>query len=123
MKAIFDCNILVSFLIGHQAELMRTILTDTRFDIYVCDELLEEVSDVCSRQKIRSRVTDEEVEELFRIIYAFCRVEAIHFALDKDTRCHRSHLSRRSKRAGQETRRAKSQDAPNGRRFRGKRYR
>ena len=77
MKIILDCNIWISFLIGHQALLIQRILTDTRFDVYVCDELLEEIHDVSSRPKIRTRISDEELDDFFRIIYAFCHMANI----------------------------------------------
>jgi putative PIN family toxin of toxin-antitoxin system len=77
MKVILDCNIWISLLIGHQAQLVRQILTDVRFDVYACDELLEEIHDVCSREKIRTRVTDEEMDDFFRIIYAFSHMAKI----------------------------------------------
>ena len=77
MKVILDCNIWISFLIGHQASLMQRILMDTRYDVIVCDELLDEIQDVCSRPKIKSHVNDEELEEFFRIIYAFCQIVKI----------------------------------------------
>ncbi len=77
MKIILDCNIWISLLIGHQALLVRQILTDVRFDVYACDELLEEIHDVCSREKIRTRVTDEEMDDFFRIIYAFSHMAKI----------------------------------------------
>jgi len=77
MKIILDCNIWISLLIGHQAQLVRQILTDVRFDVYACDELLVEIHDVCSREKIRTRVTDEEMDDFFRIIYAFSHMAKI----------------------------------------------
>lgn len=77
MKVILDCNIWISFLIGHQAQWIQQILTDTRFDVYVCDELLEEIHDVSSRPKIRTRISDEELDDFFRIIYAFCHTAKI----------------------------------------------
>ena len=77
MKIILDCNIWISFLIGHQAQWIQRILTDLRFDVYVCDELLEEINSVSSRDKIRARVSDEELDDFFRIIYAFCRIVKI----------------------------------------------
>lgn len=77
MKIILDCNIWISLLFGHQAQLVRQILTDVRFDVYACDELLEEIHDVCSREKIRTRVTDEEMDDFFRIIYAFSHMAKI----------------------------------------------
>ena len=48
-----------------------------RFDVYICDELLEEIHSVSSRDKIRTRVSDEELDDFFRIIYAFCRMAKI----------------------------------------------
>ena len=77
MKIILDCNIWISFLIGHQTNLIQQILTDTLFDVYVCDELLEEIHEVSSRSKIRTRISDEELDDFFRIIYAFCRMAKI----------------------------------------------
>lgn len=74
MKIILDCNIWISFMIGHQSRLIQRILTDIRFDVFVCDELLEEMHDVSSRPKIRSRISDEELDDFFRIIHAFCRM-------------------------------------------------
>ena len=71
MKVILDCNIWISFLIGHQASLMQRILTDFRIDVLTCEELLNEIQEVSERPKIRSHVSDEELEEFFRIIYAF----------------------------------------------------
>ena len=77
MKIILDCNIWISFLIGHQAQFVQQILTDTRIDVYVCDELLEEIHNVSSRPKIRTRIGDDELDDFFRIIYAFCRMANI----------------------------------------------
>ena len=71
MKVILDCNIWISFLIGHQASLMQRILTDFRIDVLTCQELLNEIQEVSERPKIRSHVSDEELEEFYLIIYAF----------------------------------------------------
>lgn len=64
-------------MIGRQASLVQRILTDNRFDVYVCEELLEEIHNVCSRDKIRVRVSEEELDDFVRIIYAFCRLAKI----------------------------------------------
>lgn len=77
MKIILDCNIWISFLIGHQTQLVQQILTDTRIDVYVCNELLEEIHSVSCRPKIRTRISDDELDDFFRIIYAFCRMAKI----------------------------------------------
>ena len=86
MKIILDCNIWISLLIGHQALLIRQILTDVRFDVYACDELLEEIHDVCSREKIRTRVSDEEMDDFFRIIYAFSHIAKIEHKAQSEIR-------------------------------------
>ena len=73
MKVILDCNIWISLLIGHQKQLIRRILTDQRFDVYVCEQLINEIKDVASRDKIRKYVSGDDVRQLMRIIYSFCQ--------------------------------------------------
>ena len=60
MKVIIDTNLWISFLIGHQTQLVRRMLTDLRFDVYVCSRLIEEIRDVASRNKIRKYVSDAD---------------------------------------------------------------
>ncbi len=76
-KVIIDTNLWISFLIGHQTQVVRRMLTDLRFDVYVCERLIEEIRDVASRDKIRKRVTPADVEDLLSIIYAFCQFVTI----------------------------------------------
>ena len=73
MKVILDCNIWISFLIGHQTDLIRKILTDIRFDVYVCPQLMEEIDDVANRDKIRKYVAKNDIEDLFRLIAVYCK--------------------------------------------------
>ena len=73
MKVILDTNIWVSFLLGHQTKLMRRILTDTRFDVYVCDQLIREIMDVTGREKIRKYVSINDIAGLLSVIRAFCQ--------------------------------------------------
>jgi hypothetical protein len=73
MKVIIDTNLWISFLLGHQTPLVRRMLTDLRFDVYVCSRLIEEIRDVASREKIRRRVSPTDVEDLLTIIHAFCQ--------------------------------------------------
>ena len=71
-KVIIDTNLWISFLIGHQTQFVRSLLTDFRFDVYVCPQLIEEIRDVASRDKISKRVSPADVDDLMAIIYAFC---------------------------------------------------
>ena len=73
MKVILDTNIWVSFLLGHQTNLMRRILTDKRFDVYVCDQLIREIMDVTGREKIRKYVGINDIVGLLSVIRAFCQ--------------------------------------------------
>lgn len=72
MKVIIDTNLWISFLIGHQTQLVRQMLTDLRFDVYVCSRLIEEIYDVASRDKIRKYVSEADINDLLSIINAFC---------------------------------------------------
>ena len=72
MKVILDCNIWISFLLSRQDCLLKRMLMDTRFDIYICEELLSEIIYVARRDKIRKRVSENELQQLLKIIDAFC---------------------------------------------------
>ncbi|MBQ9547046.1 MAG: putative toxin-antitoxin system toxin component, PIN family [Bacteroidales bacterium] len=81
MKVILDCNIWVSFLIGHHLSSMREILTSKSAEVYCCPQLIAEVVDVTNRDKIRRYVTDTEKDDLLCIIQAYCHnIELTHEA-------------------------------------------
>ena len=77
MKVILDCNIWISFLLSRQDCLLRRMLMDTRFDICICEELLAEIVKVARRDKIRKRVSEAELQQLLKIIDAFCEKTTI----------------------------------------------
>ena len=77
MKVILDCNIWISFLLSRQDCLLRRMLMDTRFDIYMCEELLTEIVNVARRDKIKKRVSEAELQQLLKIIDAFCEKTTI----------------------------------------------
>jgi len=77
MKVIIDTNLWISFLIGHQMPLLRRMLTDVRFDVYVCAPLIAEIRDVTNRDKIRKYVSLSDIEDLLTIIHAFCQFAVI----------------------------------------------
>lgn len=77
MKVILGCNIWISFLLSRQDCLLRRMLMDTRFNIYICEELLAEIVNVARRDKIRKRVSEAELQQLLKIIDAFCEKTTI----------------------------------------------
>lgn len=72
MKVIIDSNVWISFLLGFQKELMYGILTNENMLVFVCPELMHEIDDVASRAKISNRISEEDIEQLFRLIRAYC---------------------------------------------------
>ncbi|MBR4534297.1 MAG: putative toxin-antitoxin system toxin component, PIN family [Bacteroidaceae bacterium] len=78
MKVIIDTNLWISFLIGHQSQFVRQMLTDMRFDVYVCTRLIEEILDVATRDKIRRYITQTDIDDLLAIINAFSQFAIIH---------------------------------------------
>ena len=76
-KVIIDTNIWISFLLGYQVQLVRRMLTDSRFNIYVCQQLIEEICDVANRDKISKHLGPTDLSDLLDIIYAFCQFASI----------------------------------------------
>ena len=86
MKIIIDCNIWISWLIGHQIQALRQILLDPHVDVYVCDALLDEIREVVNREKIRKYVGEAEIKDMFHLINAFCIYANIEIEAKVDVR-------------------------------------
>lgn len=82
MKVIIDCNVWISFLLGFQKELMHDVLTNEHIDVYVCPQLMREIRDVANRSKIRSRIGKDDLEQLYRLIKAYCIYTTITYKAD-----------------------------------------
>lgn len=76
-KVIIDTNLWISFLLGHQSQFVRRVLTDPRFEVFVCEQLIREILDVASRDKIRKHLSIADLEDLLDIIHAFCQYATI----------------------------------------------
>ncbi len=72
MKVILDCNIWISFLLGYQTNAMQYLLCHPSINIYVCDEILQEIQSVGRRQKITKRIADDDLGNMLDIIAQFC---------------------------------------------------
>ena len=72
MNVIIDTNLWISFLIGKKLSAMRFLFSHPGIRIYVCRELLEEFACVSSRLKIRKYITDNDVEDSYRLMDAHC---------------------------------------------------
>ena len=76
-KVIIDTNLWISFLLGHQVQFVRQILTDWRFEVYVCARLIEEILDVANRDKIRKHLSPADLDDMLAIIHAYCQFATI----------------------------------------------
>jgi putative PIN family toxin of toxin-antitoxin system len=72
MNIIIDTNLWVSFVIGKKLSVMRSLFTDPEIKIYVCNELLDEFGNVSSRLKIQKYITDDDVQETYKLIDQYC---------------------------------------------------
>jgi putative PIN family toxin of toxin-antitoxin system len=77
MNIVIDVNLWISFLIGKRLSILQSLLTNSNLTIFVCNELLEELKKVSSKQKIRKYVSKNDIEDLFKIIGNFCEHVAI----------------------------------------------
>ena len=57
---------------GFQQEFVRRVLTDIDVAVYVCPQLLDEIKDVSSRSKVKDRIKNDDVDDLFNLIAIFC---------------------------------------------------
>lgn len=76
-KVIIDTNLWISFLLGHQVQFIHWMLTDLRFEVYVCARLIEEICDVAGRDKISKHLGPTDLDDLLAIIHAYCQFATI----------------------------------------------
>ena len=72
MKIIIDTNLWISFLIGKQTFRLKDLLTREGTTIYVCRELLNELTDVASRPKFRKYISEDDIRQLLKVIELYC---------------------------------------------------
>ena len=77
MKVILDCNIWISFLLGYQTSVIQYLLCHPDINIYVCDEILQEIRSVGTRQKIVKRIAEDDLSNMLDIITQFCTYSQI----------------------------------------------
>ena len=77
MKIIIDTNLWISFLIGKRLSVLKSLLTNQDLIFFVCDELLEEIQNTSSKQKIRKYVGENDIIDTFKIINEFCKYAVI----------------------------------------------
>ena len=80
MKIIIDTNLWISFLIGKKIEVLRTLLSNSKLKVYVCDSLISEIKSTSKKTKILKYISEhDDVVIILELIDAYC----IHVDLNK----------------------------------------
>lgn len=71
MKLIIDTNLWISFLIGKRLKQMQYLFLRDDIQVYMCDELLNEVLEVANRPKLSKYISDDDVELFEKLVHTF----------------------------------------------------
>jgi putative PIN family toxin of toxin-antitoxin system len=67
-KVIFDTNIWISYLIGHQLGELTEFLTSQKIEIILSEQLRTELTEVTRRKKFQKYFSKEKVSELLKLM-------------------------------------------------------
>jgi uncharacterized protein len=68
IKIAFDTNIWVSFTIGKQLAILKSVLLNKDFKVFFCTEIQEEYLNVVSRDELKKYVSPLRIEETMVLI-------------------------------------------------------
>lgn len=68
IKVIFDTNVWISFLIGKRLAFIKNFIINGKFTIVITDQLLEEIKEVTSRERLKKYFPQESVKELIDLL-------------------------------------------------------
>lgn len=75
MKVLFDTNLWISFMIGKQLSSLSEVLNRREVEVYVSEQLLDEIRTVVARPKFDKLISEETRFYFFEMVYDVC-----HFA-------------------------------------------
>jgi putative PIN family toxin of toxin-antitoxin system len=67
IKVIFDTNVWISFLIGKRLSFIKDLITNGKFTIIIINQLIEEIKEVTTRQRIKKYFPKESVVDLINL--------------------------------------------------------
>lgn len=68
VKVIFDTNVLVSFLIGKRLTFIKDYISNGQITIVTTGDLLKEIKEVTSRERLKKYFPQESVIELIELL-------------------------------------------------------
>ena len=72
MKIMFDTNLWISFMIGRRLSSMREVLYRHDVEVYVSEQLLDEIRTVIERPKFDKLISNETRYNFFEMVYDVC---------------------------------------------------
>ena len=82
IKVIFDTNVWISFLIGKRLSFIKNYISSGHITIITTEQLLQEIKEVTSRERLKKYFPEESVIELLELLETIAeKVEIIptHF--------------------------------------------
>jgi len=70
IKVIFDTNVWISFLIGKRLSFIKNYISNGQITIVTTEQLLEEIKEVTSRERVKKYFPQESVIELLELLEA-----------------------------------------------------
>jgi putative PIN family toxin of toxin-antitoxin system len=67
-KVIFDTNIWISYLIGHQLGGLTELLRTQKIELVLSEQLRTELTEVTGRKKFRKYFSEQKVDELLKLM-------------------------------------------------------
>ena len=77
MKILFDTNLWISFMIGKRLSSLANVLNRQDVEVYVSEQLLDEIRSVISRPKFDTLISKETRYYFFEMVYDVCIVTDI----------------------------------------------
>lgn len=86
MKVLFDTNLWISFMIGKRLSLLANVLNRQDVEVYVSEQLLDEIRTVISRPKFDTLISKETRYYFFEMVYDVCQITDITVQADSPIR-------------------------------------
>ena len=86
MKVLFDTNLWISFMIGKRLSSLANVLNRQDVEIYVSEQLLDEIRMVISRPKFDKLISKETRYYFFEMVYDVCQITDITVQADSPIR-------------------------------------
>ena len=86
MKVLFDTNLWISFMIGKRLSSLANVLNRQDVEVYVSEQLLDEIRTVISRPKFDTLISKETRYYFFEMVYDVCQITNITVQADSPIR-------------------------------------